>query len=67
MANNAAVHFLNKKIEEQGEDQEILAPDSQMRMLLMPMMMQTQGEYEVLQKALKAEPGPVSMGFRVLS
>ena len=38
--NNKAVDFLQKKIYDQGEDMEVVAPDSQMRMLLMPMMIQ---------------------------
>jgi hypothetical protein len=37
---NKAVQFLQKKIEEQGKDMEVIAPDSQMRMLLMPMLSQ---------------------------
>lgn len=37
-----AVAFLNKKIEESpnGRDEEVIAPDSQMRMVLMPMLME---------------------------
>ena len=37
-----AVQFLIKKIEESPnkEQEEVIAPDSQMRMLLMPMMLQ---------------------------
>lgn len=38
--NNKAVQFLTEKIAEQGEDEEVLAPDSQMRELLFPMMIQ---------------------------
>jgi hypothetical protein len=36
-----AVAFLKKKIEEaeKGRDEEVIAPDSQMRMLLMPMLL----------------------------
>lgn len=37
---NKAVQFLTEKIAEQGEDEEVLAPDSQMRELLFPMMVQ---------------------------
>ncbi len=38
--NNKAVAFLDKKIAEQGENEEVIAPDSQMRMLLMPWMLE---------------------------
>lgn len=37
---NAAVEFLDAKIAEDGENEVVIAPDSQMRMLLMPMMLQ---------------------------
>lgn len=37
---NKAVEFLKKKIEEQGADEEVIAPDSQMRALLFPLMVQ---------------------------
>jgi hypothetical protein len=33
-----AVAFLKKKIADQGEDMEVIAPDSQMRALLTPML-----------------------------
>lgn len=38
-----AVQFLDKKISEseRGRDEEVIAPDSQMRMLLMPMLVQS--------------------------
>jgi len=37
----AAVKFLEKKITENGgNDDEVIVPDSQMRMLLMPMLVQ---------------------------
>jgi hypothetical protein len=39
---NKAVLFLDKKIEDQGRDAEVIAADSQMRMLLMPMLMETE-------------------------
>lgn len=37
---NQAVQFLKKKIAESpnGENEEVIAPDSQMRMLLMPLL-----------------------------
>ena len=35
-----AVSFLDKKIEDQGENEEVIAPDSQMRALLMPMLLE---------------------------
>ena len=34
-----AVKFLDEKIAELGRDEEVVAPDSQMRMLLMPMLL----------------------------
>lgn len=37
--NNVAVAFLDRKIAEQGPNMEVLAPDSQMRYLLFPLMM----------------------------
>lgn len=39
---NRAIQFLDKKIEESpnGVDEVVVAPDSQMRLLLMPMMVQ---------------------------
>lgn len=37
--NCKAVVFLDKKIAEQNEHEEVIAADSQMRMLLMPMLM----------------------------
>jgi len=39
---NKAVAFLDKKIAEStnGRDETVIAPDSQMRMLLMPMMLE---------------------------
>lgn len=42
LPNNKAVEFLNKKIESStnGENEEVIAPDSQMRMLLMPLLIQ---------------------------
>lgn len=33
-----AVAFLDKKISNYGRDEEVVAPDSQVRMLLMPML-----------------------------
>jgi len=33
-----AVHFLEQKIAQQGRDEVVIAPDSQMRFLLMPML-----------------------------
>jgi hypothetical protein len=36
--NNRALQFLRDKIAEQGADQPVVASDSQMRMILMPMM-----------------------------
>lgn len=38
-----AVEFLDRKIQDQGHDQPVLADDSQMRMLLMPMLIQKAG------------------------
>lgn len=38
IANNAAVKFLDEKIKTQGEDQKVIAPDHEMRALLMPML-----------------------------
>jgi hypothetical protein len=38
--NCKAVHFLNAKIADSGPDEKVIAPDSQMRMLLMPMLVQ---------------------------
>lgn len=35
---NKAVVFLDKKIAESNRDEKVIVPDSQMRMLLMPMM-----------------------------
>jgi hypothetical protein len=35
-----AVKFLDAKIAEQGRDELVIAPDSQMRMLLMPMLVE---------------------------
>lgn len=35
-----AAQFLDEKIAEQGRDEKVVAPDSQMRMLLMPMLLQ---------------------------
>jgi hypothetical protein len=42
---NEAVAFLDKKIEESpnGRDEEVIAADSQMRMLLMPKMLKKTG------------------------
>jgi len=37
---NKAVEFLDKKIAESSRDEEVLAPDSQMRLVLMPMMLE---------------------------
>jgi hypothetical protein len=39
--NNQAVQFLDKKIKssKKGADEEVVAPDSQMRMLLMPLLL----------------------------
>lgn len=37
---NKAVQFLDKKIAETSKDEKVLAADSQMRMLLMPMMLE---------------------------
>lgn len=37
--NNKAVAFLDRKIAEQGRDEIVVAPDSQMRQLLMPLML----------------------------
>jgi len=34
-----AVRFLDERIEKDGRDTEVIQPDSQMRMLLMPMLM----------------------------
>lgn len=34
-----AVRFLDEKISEQGRDEAVIAADSQMRMLLMPMIL----------------------------
>jgi hypothetical protein len=39
-----AVKFLDKKIAEQGREELVLAPDLQMRMLLMPMLLQIMGD-----------------------
>lgn len=39
-ANNRAVQFLDKKIAESGKDDVVIQDDSQMRLLLMPMLMQ---------------------------
>lgn len=36
--NNKAVWFLDQKIDEQGRDMVVIAPDSQMRRALMPML-----------------------------
>lgn len=36
---NKAVEFLDKKIAEASRDEKVIAADSQMRMLLMPMML----------------------------
>lgn len=36
---NKAVEFLDKKIAEAHRDEKVIAPDSQMRMVLMPMML----------------------------
>lgn len=36
---NKAVEFLDKKIAESNRDELVIAPDSQMRMVLMPMML----------------------------
>lgn len=41
---NAAVAFLDRKIEEQGADMEVVAPDSQMRYLLLPLMMRKRSD-----------------------
>lgn len=40
LPNNQAVQFLKKKIAEaaNGENEEVIQPDSQMRMILMPML-----------------------------
>lgn len=35
-----AVRFLDGKIAEQGRDEKVLAADSQMRMILMPMLLE---------------------------
>jgi hypothetical protein len=35
-----AVAFLDKKIAETNRDEEVIAPDSQMRVVLMPMLLQ---------------------------
>ena len=35
---NPAVKFLDRKIADQGRDEMVAAPDSQMRMILLPMM-----------------------------
>jgi hypothetical protein len=35
-----AVEFLDSKISEQGRDEVVIAADSQMRLLLMPMLLQ---------------------------
>lgn len=40
MPNSRAAEFLEEKIAAQGRDEEVIAPDSQMRLLLMPMMLQ---------------------------
>lgn len=37
--NNKAVWFLDQKIKEEGRDEIVIAPDSQMRMVLLPMML----------------------------
>lgn len=34
-----AVKFLDAEINRQGRDEEVIAPDSQMRLLLMPMLL----------------------------
>jgi hypothetical protein len=39
-----AVQFLDEKIAEQGREAEVIAPDSQMRRLLMPMLAQRKEE-----------------------
>lgn len=39
MPNNAAVKFLDEKIAKQGRDEKVIAPDSQMRHILVPMLM----------------------------
>lgn len=36
---NKAVWFLDQKIKEQGRDEIVIAPDLQMRMVLLPMML----------------------------
>lgn len=36
--NNAAVKWLEEKIAKQGRDQKVIAPDSQVRGFLMPML-----------------------------
>jgi hypothetical protein len=36
-----AVKFLDERIEREGRDTEVIQPDSQMRMLLMPMLVQS--------------------------
>lgn len=41
---NKAVQFLDSKIAEYGEDESVIAADSQMRMMLMPMMVQPADE-----------------------
>jgi hypothetical protein len=41
--NCRAVQFLDDKIKEQGRDMEVIAPDSQMRFLLMPMLLEPKG------------------------
>lgn len=35
-----AVKFLDEKIKEQGRDEKVIAADSQMRMVLMPMLLE---------------------------
>lgn len=35
---NQAIQWLDEQIKEKGEDEIVLAPDSQMRMILIPMM-----------------------------
>lgn len=37
--NNPAVKFLDRKIADQGRDEKVMAPDGQMRMILIPLMM----------------------------
>lgn len=39
-AQNPAVVFLDQKIADQGRDERVLAPDAQMRLVLMPLMVQ---------------------------